>query len=339
MPVNTRQKRTLPLFRIRHATTPPPVGDLAFVAHGSASLPRVHISDGDILCVASSLTDPGLCVLGPRTYGHPMLGRRGRKGLLAEPSGLPASALRWQVTGIIIAVKRSASTAWLANSHARDRSSSAQRASPERFVCVRIPQAALALARRNEPRLMGRPLVLFHAAPEPVAMHISVEASKLGISPGTPISRIRRDFPRVQLRPIDRAASRDLRAVLQGALGSNCDISVTPEGGLHARARLPTGHENALFQGLSGWTRLPLATGIASTPAAALAAARRILPGESLEILPGFQQLCLTGLGQSSEASKAPLPSRQPSPGSPRPWLSRHAPPEQLCLFQDLCAA
>jgi hypothetical protein len=60
---------------------------------------------GDRLVLGAAHQDE-LLVLIPRGYGRPMLGRRGNAGLLAEPSGVPASGLRWEVGGAVVAIER-----------------------------------------------------------------------------------------------------------------------------------------------------------------------------------------------------------------------------------------
>jgi hypothetical protein len=60
---------------------------------------------GDRLLLGEAL-EGGLVVLLPRGWGHPMLGRRTRKGLVAEPGGVPASEARWRVAGGLSCVER-----------------------------------------------------------------------------------------------------------------------------------------------------------------------------------------------------------------------------------------
>lgn len=48
----------------------------------------------------------GLVVLRPRGFGAVMLGRRIGGHLLGEPGGVPASPLRWECVGSVIAVER-----------------------------------------------------------------------------------------------------------------------------------------------------------------------------------------------------------------------------------------
>jgi len=47
-----------------------------------------------------------LLVLAPRGFGRPMLGRRTRAGLVAEPGGVPASSARWAVVGGVRFIER-----------------------------------------------------------------------------------------------------------------------------------------------------------------------------------------------------------------------------------------
>jgi len=60
---------------------------------------------GDRLVLGAAHSEQ-LLVLLPRGYGRPMLGRRGAAGLVAEPSGVPASGLRWEVAGAVMAIER-----------------------------------------------------------------------------------------------------------------------------------------------------------------------------------------------------------------------------------------
>ena len=60
---------------------------------------------GDRLVLGPRASDE-LLVLIPKGYGRPMLGRFGQQGLVAEPSGVPASGLRWQIAGSVKAVER-----------------------------------------------------------------------------------------------------------------------------------------------------------------------------------------------------------------------------------------
>jgi hypothetical protein len=60
---------------------------------------------GDLLVVGPE--EPGaLLALVPRGYGRPMVARRVRGKLQAEPTGVPASADRWAVLGAIVSVER-----------------------------------------------------------------------------------------------------------------------------------------------------------------------------------------------------------------------------------------
>ena len=60
---------------------------------------------GDHLILNESRPD-GLLVLCPRGWGNPMLGRHNQGELVAEPSGAPASPLRWDVAGSVAAIER-----------------------------------------------------------------------------------------------------------------------------------------------------------------------------------------------------------------------------------------
>ena len=60
---------------------------------------------GDRLVINVDRQD-GLLVLEPTGWGNPMIGRRSNGQLVAEPSGAPASPLRWSATGSIEAVDR-----------------------------------------------------------------------------------------------------------------------------------------------------------------------------------------------------------------------------------------
>ena len=60
---------------------------------------------GDHLILNEDRPD-GLLVLCPRGWGNPMLGRHNQGELVAEPSGAPASPLRWEVAGSVSAIER-----------------------------------------------------------------------------------------------------------------------------------------------------------------------------------------------------------------------------------------
>jgi len=60
---------------------------------------------GDHLILNEDRPD-GLLVLCPRGWGNPMLGRHNQGDLIAEPSGAPASPLRWEVAGSVSAIER-----------------------------------------------------------------------------------------------------------------------------------------------------------------------------------------------------------------------------------------
>ena len=51
-------------------------------------------------------TENSLLVLIPNGHGRPMLGRRIKGQIFAEPSLVPASPLRWRVMGAVIAIER-----------------------------------------------------------------------------------------------------------------------------------------------------------------------------------------------------------------------------------------
>jgi len=73
---------------------------------------RVHghtLRSGDRLLLGAE-QEGGLVLLRPRGFGWPMLGRRAEGGLFAEPGGVPASALRWQVVGGLLGVVRELET-------------------------------------------------------------------------------------------------------------------------------------------------------------------------------------------------------------------------------------
>ena len=60
---------------------------------------------GDRLILNQDRAD-GLLILRTKGWGNPMFGRRSQGQLLAEPSGAPASPLRWSVQGSVEAVER-----------------------------------------------------------------------------------------------------------------------------------------------------------------------------------------------------------------------------------------
>jgi len=78
-------------------------GNIVVTHWGQASSLLLRV--GDRLVVNENRPE-GLLVLCPNGWGNPMLGRRSSGQLLAEPSGAPASPLRWAVAGSVEAIER-----------------------------------------------------------------------------------------------------------------------------------------------------------------------------------------------------------------------------------------
>ena len=78
-------------------------GNVVVTHWGQASSLLLRV--GDHLVINEHHSE-GLLVLCPTGWGNPMLGRRSSGQLLAEPSGAPASPLRWAVAGSVEAIER-----------------------------------------------------------------------------------------------------------------------------------------------------------------------------------------------------------------------------------------
>ena len=349
---NNSQKsgtRAVPVLRIRRTRTPAPLGRASFQVLGEAWLSSLALADGDLLCVGGAAGPGDLCVLVPRTWGHPMLGRRTRNGLVAEPSGLPASRQRWEVAGKVLGILRG--EAWYrspAGGHWGGRSGN-ELVAPARggahgstqaplHLWLRVPDPELALVRRNEPSLWGRPVVVAEPGPGGTTLRVSPEARAMGFSPGIPADQLLAREPRVHLRQLDPEAVIRFAETLASAMGPGARSSLDHQSGeLVVSGLVPPRYEPVLRR-LLGWARVPVAVGLGPEPSSARDAASRVSPGQVLQVL-GPGTLPPPGAGWAELAS---LPAaRRTRPGSPpagERGLSGEQ-PAQLQLFQDLRAA
>jgi hypothetical protein len=147
------QARRRSVFRIRPSTAQPPVGHRAYQSHGQAVLGGQRVCSGDLLCVDSQRRD-GVEVFEPLSPGHPMLGHRPDGELRSLPADVPCSSSVWAPAGAVVAVLRSVASARVGEGVACLPQPAA--APGRRALCLRLPQAALALVRSERPELMGR---------------------------------------------------------------------------------------------------------------------------------------------------------------------------------------
>ena len=210
-----------PEFRVRPFDGSVPVGERGFLVQGEVQLPEGWLKSSDILCVVDPDTDAtpprGLAVLEPRTPGHPMLGRAASNALAGLPSGLPCDRARWRVGGTVRAIWRRG--LWRGPAPAEAGSASGT----PRFVHVRVPQAALALARSlREPR-PGVPVAL--ADPFASSRLADDLAARLG-----PTARIERHDP-VEVRvqawlPVSPASAAALAREISGQFRVAVSVAV-----------------------------------------------------------------------------------------------------------------
>ncbi|MBN1335683.1 MAG: hypothetical protein JXB39_06955 [Deltaproteobacteria bacterium] len=235
-----------PEFRIRPFDGSTPVGERGFLVQGESRLAEGWLQPSDILCVVLPDTDAsaprGLAVLEPRTPGHPMLGRATSHSLAGLPSGLPCDRARWRVGGTVRAIWRRGLWRGPVPVDTESPPSSA------RFVYVRVPQAALALARSLRPPRPGASLAL--ADPDASGRLAEDIAARLG-----PSARVERRDP-VEVRV-------------------QAWLPVTPAGAA------------ALAREISGQSRLAIALAVADHPDDARAGAEALGPDELLWGVPG----------------------------------------------------
>ncbi len=297
------QPRRDHVFRLRPFAGQTPVGERAFQAHGHASVAGLSLRTGDVLCAAAAAPLGGVQVLEPRTPGHPMLGHQHRGELRGLPANLPCSDALWSPVGAVRAVWRrelSSSAGPIAPTHPAVVGGGASR----RSLCVRLPQAALALVRAEQPELRGRPL---QASAQPGGTVLVFPGAQLE---GQPLAQA------------SSAALSGLAAQLLEALGAGAELRV-----VSAREILVTAHRELdlagathLARSLSRRLRLPLAVAVADDQEQAAELARALGEDQLLWLLP-----------PSAQAAPAAQPSPEPRPAAvvapdPRPVFAGAAP-------------
>ncbi len=261
--------RRSPVFRLRSLPLRPPVGQAAYQAHGDASLPELEVRSSDVLCVSPGSAGGAIQVLEPQTPGHPMLGHRPNGKLRSLPANLPCSDSLWAPVGSVVAIWRrglSSQPGPAPLGIAGHGGSIPTR----RAVCVRIPQAALALVRAEHPELMGAQL---QAAPQP--------GGTVLVFPGSAASA----------RPVAQASAHDLQNLadqLALALGpgaviqsvSAAEVSVT------IQRELDLAGASVMARSIARRVRLPLAVAVADTDTQALQLAGSLGGDQLLFLLP-----------------------------------------------------
>jgi len=276
-----------PEFRLRPFDASVPVGERGFLVQGETRLAEAWLQPSDVLCVVRPDTDAtpprGLAVLEPRTPGHPMLGRAAANALSGLPSGLPCDRGRWRVGGTVRALWRRG--LWRGPAPV----DTGNAPSVPRFVHVRVPQAALALARSLRPPRPGASLAL--ADPDASGRLAEDIAARLG-----PTSRIeRRD-------PVEVRVQAWLPLSAQGAA--------------------------ALAREISGQFRVAVAVAVADHPDDARAGAEALGPDEFLWGVPGqrfsvFRAPRPRPAGAAPEAPAPLLARAGAAPEAPAPLLAR----------------
>jgi nucleotidyltransferase/DNA polymerase involved in DNA repair len=134
---------------------------------------------------------------------------------------------------------------------------------PPRIACVSLPHVAVALVERDEPALIGRPLVVTAGGPGPGVVHdASYVAHLAGVAPGLSLAQARQMCPDLVLRPARPEAERATFQAFLAALTHFTD-AVEPadlaHGWLVAGNLVPRpGQEPALAQELEAHVRQAL---------------------------------------------------------------------------------
>ncbi len=86
------------------------------------------------------------------------------------------------------------------------------------LACVQIPNLAIALARRDDPALVDRPLVIYTT--DRARPTISAASPETDATPNTPLKQALLRCPEVVCRPADPARERQIAAALTDLLAS-----------------------------------------------------------------------------------------------------------------------
>jgi nucleotidyltransferase/DNA polymerase involved in DNA repair len=162
------------------------------------------------------------------------------------------------------------------------------------YATLLAPQLPISVARRDDPALARRPLLIYDAAsPRPVVTAASADS---GIAPGMALCHARLRCPDARCRPADPAALDAavgaLRAVLAQVSPTVTVDSTTPDARLTGdlgRWALPDilAQAAALVQRAEAAVHLPLALGVAACPLVAGIAAAVAGGGRALVVSPG----------------------------------------------------
>jgi len=324
------------------------VGQRAFVVHGQAELPELRLRSGDVLCASDQPGQGALEVFQPLSPGHPMLGREVDGRLHSLPANLPCSAARWSSVGAVCAVLRrglwdpASLRSGVGPLPEAPACSSAD--APLRSLCVRIPSAALALARRDRPEWLGRSLQLRQ---EPGGSVLVFPGATAGRQSGRAAAVTEGSLPSEPDGWSDPEQLPRLADALAHLLGPGAQVELVSavELRVSVQRQLSLLHAERLARQLAGQLRLPLCLAVADTAAQARALAAMLQPDQLFFQLPG----------SPFQVAEAPctlpgfdLPRRAPRPASVAPAAlgraprvaaasGRHSP--QLSLFDDCEAA
>jgi len=332
---HSRAPRRTTVFRLRPLAVQPPVGQWAFTAHGDALLPDVVVRSNDVLCVSADPAGGSLQVLEPQTPGHPMLGHRFRGELRTLPANLPCSDSLWSPLGSVAAIWRRglSSLPTLGRPVSPSEPSST---APRRAVCVRVPQAALALVRAERPELMSTQL---QVAPQP--------GGTVLVFPGSAADSA----------PVAQASARQLQALADQialALGPGAQVQSVSASDVCVTAwrALDLPAASHLARSLTRKLRLTLSVAVADSPELALQHALSLGGDQLIFALPA-QPGASPALAPSSAAARPIAPSL-PSlvPSQPPVWVGAPSSPRspvvvppaavgavQLGLFDRAAAA
>jgi len=282
------------------------------------------------------LAGGALEVLEPLSSGHPMLGRTHDGQLRALPADLPCSSDFWASAGGVSAVWRrglwqpDASSIALRSATSARPGAVAVAPPRRRALCVRVPAAALALARSQRPEWLGSPL---QSAPS---------TGGVLVFPGSEPAQT--DHP--QATDVQPAQLVALAKQLVDVLGSGADIkrADAEEVVITAHRSLHLSRAAALLRRLSGRVRLPVSIAVADSPETAFALANSLGAGQLLFVPRVAAHHSL--VGQVAAPTPAPAaPVAGVAGGTSLVASVRTEPPEgapeavQLSLFDRLEAA
>jgi len=151
------------------------------------------------------------------------------------------------------------------------------------FVCAVVPRFLVALARRDDPSLLARPVII--GRPDETRGRVidcSLEAARAGVIPGMPLSRALVHSPAAAVVPLHEAQVVDAGHVFLSLLTDLCPaVEHIAPGHIHADVRgmarfaglTPSAYLAELQESLAGHTGLPVLAGGGTTVFGAHAAA------------------------------------------------------------------